>query len=277
MLLSRSQLNKNLQGDVLILQQIASLRRENRFLKFGLIFCLVLSALPYLTGFQPETISAKRVVTERVEFIKDGKTVMSIAVHPKSNGLAICDKNGSPVVFLGKSLSGSMVGVYNDEGDPVATMMAHPTGGSVSVVNNVGIPVAFMAVLPDGGSVWVANKDGKRAAAMTAGSSGGSVSVINKDGETVASMEVAQDNGLVRVTNKDNKGGALMTAHLLGGLLSVHNKDGFPLATMQAWLDGGVVWVNDNKLIQVASISATPLCGKIELKTPSGRTVWSAP
>jgi hypothetical protein len=112
---------------------------------------------------------------------------------------------------------------------------------------------------------------------MTSGSNGGSVKVANKDGKIVASVEVVQDNGVVRVTNKDDKGSALMTADLFGGSLSVHNKDGFPLVTMQAFLDGGVVWVYDHRLHQVASISATPLCGRIELKTPSGQTVWSAP
>jgi hypothetical protein len=259
MLCGRSQLNENLQGDECILQQISTLRRENRFLKVGLIFCLVLSALPYIAGFQPTVIKASKVVTERIEFAKDGKTVMSIAVHPNGNGLVIRNENGSPMVFLGKGVSGGMVGVYNDEGNPVSAMMAHSDGGSVSVFNNVGKNVAFMAALPDGGS------------------NGGSVKVANKDGKIVASMEVVQDNGVVRVTNKDDKGGALMTADLLGGVLSVHNKDSFPLVTIQAFLDGGVVEVCDHKLHPVASISATPLCGRIELKTPSGRTVWSAP
>jgi len=54
-----------------ILHQLTSLRRENRFLKVGLILCFVFAVLPYLIGFQPETISAKRVVTEKVEFISE--------------------------------------------------------------------------------------------------------------------------------------------------------------------------------------------------------------
>ena len=65
-----------------IQHQLSSLRRENRFLKVGLFLCFVFAVLPYLIGFQLETISAKRVVTEKIEFIRDGTTVMSIAVHP---------------------------------------------------------------------------------------------------------------------------------------------------------------------------------------------------
>jgi len=89
MLFCRSQHNKNLQSDFIILQQISALRHENRFLKFGLIFCLALSTLPYRTGFQPTVIRASKVVTERVEFVRDDKTVMSITVHPKIDGLLI--------------------------------------------------------------------------------------------------------------------------------------------------------------------------------------------
>jgi len=34
--------------------QLSSLRRENRLLKVGLTVCIILAALPYLIGFQPE-------------------------------------------------------------------------------------------------------------------------------------------------------------------------------------------------------------------------------
>ena len=74
---------KNIQGLEEIKQQLQSLRRENHFLKVGLIFCLVLSALPYLTGFQPTVIRASKVVTKRIEFVRDGKTVISISL-PKA-------------------------------------------------------------------------------------------------------------------------------------------------------------------------------------------------
>ena len=40
-----AQLKENHQGDFIILQQIDALRRENRFLKVGLILCLVLLLL----------------------------------------------------------------------------------------------------------------------------------------------------------------------------------------------------------------------------------------
>jgi repressor of nif and glnA expression len=138
MLWSRSQLNENTQGDFSIIQQISALRRENRFLKVGLIFCLVLSAMPYLTGFQPETISAKRVVTERIEFVSDGEKVASIVVHPKKTGLVIEDRNANDLLFLGKELFSGMVGVYNKDGRLVASMTAEPLGGFVRVNNNDG-------------------------------------------------------------------------------------------------------------------------------------------
>jgi hypothetical protein len=161
MLCGRSQLNENLQGDFSILQQISALRRENRFLKVGLIFCLVLSAMPYLTGFQPETISAKRVVTERIEFVSDGEKVASIVVHPKKTGLVIEDRNANDLLFLGKELFGGMVGVYNNDGRLVASMTAGPLGGSVVLCNKDERIVASMAASLWGGLVRVNNNDGK--------------------------------------------------------------------------------------------------------------------
>jgi len=185
MLVGRSQLNENLQGDFSIIQQISALRRENRFLKVGLFFCLVLSTLPYLTGFQPETISAKRVVTEKIEFVSDGEKVASIVVHPKKTGLVIEDRNADDLLFLGKELFGGMVGVYNKDGRLVASMTAGPLGGAVMLCNKDERIVASMAASVWGGLVRVNNNDERGVASMTAEPLGGFVRVNNNDGKLV--------------------------------------------------------------------------------------------
>jgi hypothetical protein len=144
-----------------IQHQLASLRRENRFLKVGLIFCLVLSALPYLTGFQPTVIRASKVVTERIEFVRDGEKVTSIVVHPKKTGLVIEDRNANDLLFLGKELLGGFAGVYDEDGQLVASMTATPMGGVVGVRNKDGRVVAIMSAGLWGGLVGVYNNDGK--------------------------------------------------------------------------------------------------------------------
>jgi hypothetical protein len=140
-----SQLNENLQGDFSILQQISALKRENRFLKVGLIFCLVLSALPYLTGFQPETIRASKVVTERLEFVRDGKTVMSFSLNPKSDGLVIWSRDKLPVIGITRDKDVGVIGIYNKDGTIVAGMKAGPLGGGrLFVCNKAGGTAAIM-------------------------------------------------------------------------------------------------------------------------------------
>jgi hypothetical protein len=194
-----------------IAREVVSLRRENRFLKVGLIFCLVLSALPYLTGFQPTVIRASKVVTERIEFVRDGKTMMSISLIPKSDGLVIRDRDELPAVGITRDKDGGLIGVYGKGSELVAGMMASPLGGIVSVRNNDNKVVALMTALPDGGGV------------------------------------------------------------------SANNNDSEPVAVMGAHPLGGSVYVCDSKGNPLASVEATLIGGKLELKTPSGRTVWSAP
>jgi len=141
-------------------QQIASLRRENRFLKFGLVFCLVIATLPYLAGFQPTTIRAKRLVTEKIEFVRGGQTVLSIDVNPITDTLVIWRKGVQPLVFLGYGIWGGTIGVYNKDFNPVATLNADKDGGSVSVLNKNLNPVASMCVIKDEGAIFIADKKG---------------------------------------------------------------------------------------------------------------------
>jgi hypothetical protein len=185
MLRGRSQLNENLQGDALILQQISALRRENRFLKVGLIFCLVLSTLPYLTGFQPTVIRASKVVTELIEFVSGGKTVASIVVHPNKLGLVIEDENAKKLVFLGKGLFGGWVGVYNRDGQLAVDMSPFLWGGSLTVYNDASKPTVSIQNTSSGGMVSVANDNGKWNVTIGADPDGGRVEVYNKDGKLV--------------------------------------------------------------------------------------------
>jgi hypothetical protein len=185
MLRGRSQLNENFQGDECILQQISALRRENRFLKVGLIFCLVLSALPYLTGFQPTVIRASKVVTEWIEFVSGGKTVASIVVHPNKLGLVVEDENAKKLVFLGKGLFGGWVGVYNRDGQLAVDMSPFLWGGSLTVYNDASKPTVSIQNTSSGGMVSVANDNGKWNVTIRSDPDGGRVEVYNKDGKLV--------------------------------------------------------------------------------------------
>jgi hypothetical protein len=251
MLCGRSQLNEKLQGDFSILQQISALRRENRLLKVGLIFCLVLSALPYLTGFQPETITAKTVVTEKVEFVRDRKTVMSISPHPKSDGLVILGRDELPVIGITGDKDGGLIGTYNKDGKLVASMMAISEGGGVGICNNDGKLVASMGATPVGGTFGVHNKDGKSVVEIGPTPVGGAVEVHNKDGTLVAVMGVSPLGGVVTVRNNDSKPVARMGAAPEGGGVGIYNNDGKPVVAIGVLGKDGQIYVfnNDGKLV----------------------------
>jgi hypothetical protein len=134
-------------------REVVSLRRENRFLKVGLIFCLVLSALPYLTGFQPTVIRASKVVTEKIEFVRDGKTEIVITAHPKGNGLLVCNRNGLPIAYFKGLDVGNTMGVCNAQGKATILIADTPIGGSVSVYNKDDKLVASVVAMSHGGSV----------------------------------------------------------------------------------------------------------------------------
>ena len=119
-------------------QQIASLRRENRSLRIGLVFCLIIATLPYRPWVNPITMKAKRFVTEKIEFVRDGQTVLFINVHPIDNGLVISDKYGKPSVFLGTGVLGGSVGVINKNDKVVAGMVATEYGGIIVVADEKG-------------------------------------------------------------------------------------------------------------------------------------------
>jgi hypothetical protein len=193
-----------------IQRQLVSLRRENRFLKVGLIFCLVLSALPYLTGFQPTVIRASKVVTERIEFIKAGKTVMSIVAHPKVNGLVIQDKNSLPAVEVCRIQDGGVLTVFNNAGKSVAIMAAQPDGGIFFANNKAGIPATVMSAVPDGGGLTVFNNAGKPVATMAAFAGCGSISLYDNKLHLLVSMDASPLGG--RIAIKDRSGQTLWSA-----------------------------------------------------------------
>jgi len=188
MLVGRSQLNENLQGDFSIIQQISALRRENRFLKVGLIFCLVLSAMPYLTGFQPTVIRASKVVTEKVEFVRDGKTVMSIVAHPESDGLLIQDKNNLPAVWVYRNQYGGIMGVHDRSGKIAAEIGSQRYGGALAAYNKDGKPVALVAALPDGGFISLYDDKSHELVSMDATPLGGKIEIYNPSGQTLWSV-----------------------------------------------------------------------------------------
>jgi hypothetical protein len=168
-----------------IQRQLASLRRENRFLKIGLIFCLVLSALPYLTGFQPTVIRASKVVTERIEFIRAGKTVMSIVAHPEGKGLVIKDKNNLPAVLVGGSQYGGTMGVYDRSGEIVAEIYSQSEGGSLAARNNFGKPVAGMVVVSGCGAISLYDDKMHTLVSMDATPPYGRIEIKDLSGQTL--------------------------------------------------------------------------------------------
>jgi hypothetical protein len=92
-------------------------------------------------------------VTEKIEFVRDGKTVMSIVAHPKVNGLVIQDKNNLPAVCVNRTQYGGAMGVYNRSGNIAALICSQSDGGALIAYNNAVKPVAFMSALPYGGSI----------------------------------------------------------------------------------------------------------------------------
>ena len=209
-----------------IQHQLTSLRRENRFLKFGLILCFVFASLPYLTGFQLDVIRAKKVVTERVEFVRDGKSVLSIILSPIENGLYILDEDGSRLVFLGRFLEGGMIGVHNKEDKIVAKLGVRLNNGNVLVTNKYGKPVAEMDASLDGGVVSVANKDGKSVASMHGSLEVGTVSVANKDGKIIILLTASPDGGSIGVANNEGKPVVVMSATQDDGVIVIRDKAG---------------------------------------------------
>jgi hypothetical protein len=238
-----------------IAREVVSLRRENRFLKVGLIFCLVLSAMPYLTGFQPTVIRASKVVTKRIEFVRDGKTVMSFSLHPKRDELVILGRGELPAIGIARGEDGGTIGTYNK-------------GGKL---------VAVMGALPEGGTVQVNNKDGKLVAGMGASLIGGGVEVRNNNDKTVAVMMADLEGGGVAVSNNNDKTVAAMIAKLEGGGLVACNEAGEAVAMMSVVSGGGFILLKDYKMNDLVSMTATPLGGTIKIKAPSGQTLWSAP
>ncbi len=130
--------SENLQSLEALASQVASLRRENRFLRVGLVVCFVLASIPYLLGFQPETLTVKTVKTERIELLRDGKTRVAIVVHPTQDAIVVENSKGMPTVSLGHVLLGGGVGVYNNDGETVAGMSAEKDGGRLALFSHTG-------------------------------------------------------------------------------------------------------------------------------------------
>jgi hypothetical protein len=205
MLHGRSQLNENLQGDFSILQQISALRRENRFLKVGLIFCLVLSALPYLTGFQPETIRAKRLTVEQIDFAKGELVTLSIATDEKSLDLVIKDATNKPVYRFLHPLLGRGFWVYGAEGKPTVFLSSGLYGGGLALLNSDGSAALDIGAEEFGGGIVVFGEKSKPAVRMKATLNGGVIGVLNKDGNPVAGIGAGEKGGRIEVINNEGK------------------------------------------------------------------------
>jgi hypothetical protein len=205
MLRGRSQRNENLQGDECILQQISALRRENRFLKVGLIFCLVLSALPYLTGFQPETIRAKRLTVEQIDFAKGELVTLSIATDEKSLDLVIKDATNKPVYRFLHPLLGRGFWVYGAEGKPTVFLSSGLYGGGLALLNSDGSAALDIGAEEFGGGIVVFGEKSKPAVRMKATLNGGVIGVLNKDGNPVAGIGAGEKGGRIEVINNEGK------------------------------------------------------------------------
>jgi hypothetical protein len=226
MLVGRSQLNENLQGDFSIIQQISALRRENRFLKVGLFFCLVLSAMPYITGFQPETIRAKRLIVGQIDFAKGELVTLSIATDEKSLDLVIKDATNKPVYRFLYPLSGRGFWVYGADGKPTVFLYSGLYGGSLGLRNRDGSAAIEIGAEEFGGGIVVFGEKSKPAVRMKATLYGGAIGVLNKDGNPVAGIMAVEKGGQIEVANNDGKSVVAIGVIREGGWIGVANNDG---------------------------------------------------
>jgi hypothetical protein len=187
------------------LQQISTLRRENRFLKVGLIFCLVLSALPYLTGFQPETIRAKRLTVEQIDFAKGELVTLSIATDEKSLDLVIKDATNKPVYRFLHPLLGRGFWVYGAEGKPTVFLSSGLYVGGLALLNSDGSAALDIGAEEFGGGIVVFGEKSKPAVRMKATLNGGVIGVLNKDGNPVAGIGAGEKGGRIEVINNEGK------------------------------------------------------------------------
>jgi len=188
-----------------IQHQLSSLRRENRFLKVGLICCLILSALPYLTGFQPETIRAKRLIVEQIDFAKGELVTLSIATDEKTLDLVIKDATNKPVYRFVYPLMGRGLWLHNAEGKATAMLCSGLFGGSLVLLNDNGGEAVAIRAEHVGGKIAVFGQPLKPAVVMMGTLSGGVMGVLNKDGKPVAGMAATEKGGRIEVFNNDGK------------------------------------------------------------------------
>jgi hypothetical protein len=223
MLWSRSQLNENLQGDFSIIQQFSALRRENRFLKVGLIFCLVIAVALYLTACQSQSLGAKEDIYQRLSRLESNHALLCVLillvyilyVWDRFVRLSVRDIKARYVVA-------EAFGLVRDK---ELVMVIAPT--------------------PTNDGLFLADKNGQPVAQVTVGEFGGVVSVLHKTGKGGVVLTTIPWGGSVGVFNNENKLVAGMGAQEFGGSVGICYCDGSPLVDMSAVLTGGGIAILD--------------------------------
>jgi hypothetical protein len=223
MLCGRSQHNENLQGDECILQQISALRRENRFLKVGLIFCLAITVALYLTACQSQSVGAKGDIYQRLSGLEGGQALLWVfflillgsMLWDRFAWLSVKDIKAR---YVEAEAFGLVIGK-----EIVMVIVPSPTKDGLLIVDKNWQPVASIVVTPFGGAVCVYHKTGALNAVLTAAPAGGSVFIYNTANKPVATM----------------------SAHEFGGLMGISYCDGSPLVSIAATLTGGGISITD--------------------------------
>jgi hypothetical protein len=199
MLCGRSQLNENLQGDECILQQISALRRENRFLKFGLIFCLAITVALYLTACQSQSLGAKEDIYQRFSRLESSHALLWVfffillgsMLWDRFAWLSVKDIKAR---YVEAEAFGLVIGK-----EIVMAIVPNRTKDGLFIVDKNGQPVAQVTVGEFGGVVGVLHKTGKGGVVLTTIPWGGSVGVINNENKLVATMGAQEFGGTVGI------------------------------------------------------------------------------
>ena len=225
MLCGRSQHNENLQGDECILQQISALRRENRFLKVGLIFCLAITVALYLTACQSQSVGAKGDIYQRLSRLEGGQALLWVYFFILLGWMLL-----ERLTWFGLGVKSIKARYVEAEAfglvigkEIVMVIVPSPTKDGLVIVDKNWQPVASIVVNPFGGAVGVHHKTGALSAVLTVAPAGGSVFIYNTANKPVATM----------------------SAHEFGGLMGICYCDGSPLVSIAATLTGGGISITD--------------------------------
>jgi hypothetical protein len=204
-----------------IAREVVSLRRENRFLKVGLISCLVIAVVLYLTACQSQSVGAKGDIYQRLSRLEGGQALLWVyffillgsMLWDRFAWLSVKDIKARYVeaeafgLVIGKEIVMAIVPnrtkdglfIVDKNGQPVAQVTVGEFGGVVSVLHKTGKGGVVLTTIPWGGSVGVINNENKLVATMGAQEFGGSVGICYCDGSPIVAMSAVLTGGGITI------------------------------------------------------------------------------